>query len=202
MTATQTTAPLTMVTAYYQLKDTYRARTPRDYRKKMSRFLPFIKWPVVVFCEAESVDQVMRLRGDKPTVCYVTPVNEFLAARHRDILHAHNAQRQPGFNVDILLIWHEKANFVRRVMDANPYQSERFFWVDIALMRGGWAPLVSRLSARIEWPNLQAVRALGDHVTFFGRPNLAPPPRKNHPVSMLDYGRALGRQARAGAALL
>lgn len=175
-------APLTLVTAYYQVEDPLRPdRTLRDNKDKMSKLLPFIKWPVAVFCEAELVGTINSLRGDKPTMIYVTPREDFLVWRHREILQAHNAQRQPGFAVDLSLIYHEKANFVRRAIIDNPYQSEMFLWCDMGLMRGSkdrWTTNVLRLSERIEWPNLQACRAFGDQVAFFGSPNLPPPPRK------------------------
>lgn len=182
-TTPKTTAPLTLVTAYFEVKDTLRNRTPRHYHAKMAKLLPFVKWPMVVFCEAPWVDTIKNLRGDKPTVIYATRWEEFSVYRHRDILHAHTAQRQPQYNADLSLIFHEKANFVRRVIDENPYQSDMFLWCDIGLMKVTWRecrymPRVLRLSEQIEWPNLQVCRAFGDQVAFFGRHLSPPPPRK------------------------
>jgi len=155
MTATQTTAPLTLVTAYFEVNDPVRKRTPRDYHAKMKKLLPAVNWPMVVFCEAQTVDAIKRLRGDKPTVIHVMRMDEFSVWRHREILRMHTAQREPQYNADLSLIFHEKVNFVRRVIDANPYQSEMFFWCDIGLMKVArrvcWdMPRVLRLSARIE----------------------------------------------------
>lgn len=173
-------APLTLVTAYFEVKDTVRNRTPRHYYAKMKKLLPFVNWPMVVFCEAKTVDMIKRLRGDKPTVIHATRWEEFSVWRHREILHAHNAQRHPQYNADLSLIFHEKINFVRRVIDENPYRSEMFFWCDIGLMKVTWRecwgmPRALRLSERIEWPDLQICRAFGAQVAFFGR-HYRPPP--------------------------
>jgi len=57
-------APLTLVTAYFALPR--RSRTVRDYHAWMSNLLPFVEWPLVIFCDAESLAVIKRLRGGKP----------------------------------------------------------------------------------------------------------------------------------------
>jgi len=165
-------APLTLVTAYFAMDDSSAprpdGRTSRDYHQWMANFLPVIKWPLVVFCDQQSADIIKRLRGGKPAVYHITRLEEFSIHRHRHELRAHIAQRCLGFPADLSLIYHEKANFVRRAMDENPYHSEMFFWCDIGMFRApkGWA--VFQPSERIEWPNLRVCRtASGNQTAFF-----------------------------------
>ena len=161
--------PITLVTAYFELEDPGRGRTASDYHAWMANLLPFIRWPMVIFCDEQSVDIIKRLRGGKPAVYCVTSLEEFFVYRYRDILHAHIAQRWPGISPDCSLIYHEKANFVRRAIDMNTFGSEMFFWCDIGYFRNNKRQTGFHLSDRIEWPNLQACRtAFGDKVAFFG----------------------------------
>jgi len=190
-------APLTLVTAYFALPR--RSRTVSDYHAWMSNLLPFVEWPLVIFCDAESLAVIKRLRGGKPAAYRVTRLQDFRAYRHRDAICAHAMQRlgRPAgqtIGIDAALVWHEKANFVRRAIAENPYRSEMFFWCDIGLLRRG----VFRPSPRRAWPNLQICREkFADRPVFFGRQN-APPPAE----SGLDYGGILGRRGIANAPIL
>ena len=90
-TAAQTPAQgheITLVTAYFQLDNAARGRSPRDYSAWMAQLLPFIRWPMVIYCDAQSVEQVKRLRGGKPAVYCVTSLEEFAGYRYRDIIRA------------------------------------------------------------------------------------------------------------------
>lgn len=162
-------SPITLVTAYFELEDPLRGRTAHTYYDWMANLLPFIRWPMIIFCDEQSVDTVKRLRGQNTAVYCVTSLEEFYVYRHRDIIHAHVAQRYPGLNPDLSLIHHEKANFVRGAIGMDAFGSEMFFWCDIGLFRSNKRQAVFHLSDRIEWPNLRACRsAFGNKTAFFG----------------------------------
>lgn len=179
-----------MVTAYFALPR--RSRAVIDYHAWMANLLPFVTWPLVIFCDEQSLGRIKRLRGSKPAAYRVTRLQDFRAYRHRDAIHAHVMQRlgRPAgqtIGLDAALVWHEKANFVRRAIDENLYHSEMFFWCDIGLLRRG----VFRPSARREWPNMQICREkFAGRVAFFGR-HIAPPPPA---ATALGHGRILGRR--------
>ena len=159
---------ITLVTAYFQLDEDGRKRSAGTYHDWMANFLPFIRWPRVVFCDAQSVEVIKRLRAGRPARYCVTSLDEFFVARHRDILHAHFRQRKPHLNPDISLLYHERANFVRRAIDADYFGSELFFWCDIGILRHINGLALLRFSERIEWPNLEVCRAaFADRVGFF-----------------------------------
>ena len=168
---TEHRAPITIVTAFFALDKSNAprpdGRTPSDYHQWMANFLPVINWPLVVFCDAQSVDTIKRLRGDKPAVYHITRFEDFSVYRHRRILRAHIAQRWPGFPADLSLVYHEKAHFVRRAIDENHFGSDMFFWSDIGMFRVPKRRAMFQPSARIEWPNRRVCRAFGNQVAFF-----------------------------------
>jgi len=170
-------APLTIVTAFFAIEDRHRNRSARDYYAWMAHFLPFIRWPMVVYCDAQSLAAIKRMRGRKPTVYRVTDLRDFFVHRYRDAIVEHNEQHQLNLHADVCLVWHEKANFMRCAIDENPFESEMFFWCDIGFFRPHKTRAWFCLSERIEWPNWRICQAaFANQATFFSR-TIAPPPR-------------------------
>jgi len=123
--------------------------------------LPTVGWPLVIFCDEQSLAMLKETRGDKPAVWHVTRPQEFYACRYL------TGRERAKFDVeDVLvtrsLIWHEKHHFLRRALSENPFGSEMFFWCDIGTFR--YDPLAFRMTFRLledsEWPNLEVCRAL------------------------------------------
>ena len=152
-------SPLTLVTAYFNVgaKPGHLAGNP--YPGWIRNLLPFIRWPLVIFCDEQSVDMLKEARGGKPAVYHVTRPEAFYAYRYLDNLKRlpFPAERAEAF-VACSLIWHEKHHFLRQAMSENPFGSEMFFWCDIGLFRSERFGL--RLSESVEWPNLRVCRAL------------------------------------------
>jgi len=170
-------APLTIVTAFFAIADRHRNRSAHDYYAWMGRFLPFIRWPMVVYCDAQSVAAIKRMRGRKPTVYRVTDLREFFAHRYRSAVLAQAKHTNRHFPADLFMVWHEKANFMRRAIDENPYRSEMFFWCDAGFFRPHKTHAWFRLSARIEWPSWRICRAaFADRLAFFRRSIRTPSP--------------------------
>ena len=164
--------PITLVTAYFALER--KDRSVSDYHKWMGNFLPFVRWPLVIFCDEQSLETVKRLRGQKPTVYLVTDYREFHAYQYREKI------RSSPFNIpiEVLMIWHEKPNFLRRAIEMNPFASEMFFWTDIGSYRVERHRAFFALSERIEWPDFRICRAMfHDKVGLFGvvDPRESPP---------------------------
>jgi len=178
-------APITLVTAYFALDANAAPREdgrgPGDYYRWMTDFLPRVRWPLVIFCDEQSAPTIKRLRGDKPAVVRITRFEDFRVHRYRDAINAHAAQRNPGFPADLAPIYHEKANFVRRAIFDNPFDSAWFFWCDISLIRQTNASIAQaafRFLPRTEWPNLQICREqFAGKAVFFGA--TSPPPPQN-----------------------
>ena len=158
------TYPITLVTAYF---DTGRKSKhfARPFRAWMNNFVPHVRWPLVVFCDEQSLDMLKRMRGPRPATYFVTGFEEFAVYRWRD-LYRDWVHRSPAahvqHSVEIGMIYNEKCNFLRRAIDDNPYLSEMFFWCDIGCFREDSSKGVvdMRLSECGEWPDLAVCRTL------------------------------------------
>ena len=167
--------PLTLVTAYFELGG--KPESPEQgnpYPRWIRNFLPHVRWPLVVFCDEQSLDMLKGARGDKPAVWHVTRPEDFYAYRYLDDLKRLPCRASPGdatiprkVFVARSLIWHEKHHFLRQALSENPFGSEMLFWCDIGQFRYNpdapqWSVQQNmfRLFEDIEWPNLEVCRAL------------------------------------------
>jgi len=162
--------PITLVTAYFELggkPDCPGRENP--YPRWIRNFLPNAHWPLVIFCDEQSLDMLRDARGDKPAVYHVTRPEEFYSWRYLDDLKRLQfpAERAESF-IARSLVWHEKHHFLRQALSENPFGSEMLFWCDIGQFRhdpggpwrGWWCGRTSfRLYEDIEWPNLEVCRA-------------------------------------------
>jgi len=172
--------PLTLVTAYFELGGRPGWPEPENpYPRWIRNFLPLVQWPLVIFCDEQSLDMLKEARGGKPAVWHVTRPQEFYTYRYLDDLKrlpnlAEHAGAPAAREVLVTrsLIWHEKHHFLRQALSENPWHSEMFFWCDIGHFRHDpnapwWPPrsalrkfLLLRLYEDIEWPNFEVCRSL------------------------------------------
>ncbi|MDD9868552.1 MAG: hypothetical protein OXU50_01440 [Gammaproteobacteria bacterium] len=167
--------PITLVTAYFELGGKpEHPELENPYPGWIRNFLPHVRWPLVVFCDEQSLDMLKEARGDKPAVWRVTRPEEFYTYRYLDdlkrlpccTLYGEAPITREVF-VARSLIWHEKHHFLRQALLENPFGSEMLFWCDIGQFRyNPDAPMIEgprmtfRLFEDIEWPNLGVCRAL------------------------------------------
>jgi len=147
--------PLTLVTAYFEIRASQQRYAGNPYPGWARNLLPFVRWPLVVFCDEQSLDMLKEARGDKPAVWHVTRPQEFYVHQYYALWQTRRASRLAA---EYGLIWNEKCNFLRQAMSENPFGSEMFFWCDIGLFRRD--RLGPRLYEGVEWPNLRVCRAL------------------------------------------
>ena len=166
--------PITLVTAYFDLGCKQKKYAGNPYPGWIGNFLPFVQWPLVVFCDEQSLDMLKEMRGDKPAVWHVMSLEEFLCTKYWNLLK--NLETDAGFAAEYGLVWHEKHNFLRRALSENPFDSEIFFWCDIGMFRfrqdtSLWRlPLkYFRLYEDVEWPNLRVCRALPQDKVILAR---------------------------------
>ena len=163
--------PLTLVTAYFDLGSKQTKYADNPYPGWSRNFLSTARWPLVIFCDEQSVDMLKEARGDKPAIYHVTSLEEFVVHKYLDHFRARYESFQgvekPPCTPEAALIYHQKVDFLRRVMSENPFGSEMLFWVDIGSFRyERKSRLISLLRLRfclpedMEWPNLQVCRAM------------------------------------------
>jgi len=163
--------PITLVTAYFELggKPGW-AENP--YPGWIRNFLPFVRWPLVIFCDEQSLDMLKEARGDKPAVWHVTRPEEFYVYKYLgDLKRLSFPAGQAEVFIARSLIWHEKHHFLRQALSENPFGSEMLFWCDIGQFRychgapwswqtALWNFRLFRLYEDLEWPSLGSCRAL------------------------------------------
>jgi len=147
--------PLTLVTGHFDLGANQQRYAGNPYPEWARNFLPYVRWPLVVFCDEQSVDMLKEARGDKPAVWHVIRFEDFYVHQYYALWQTRRAWRLAA---EYGLIWNEKCNFLRQAISQNPFGSEMFFWCDIGLFRlSRFGP---RLSEDVEWPNLRVCQAL------------------------------------------
>ena len=157
--------PITLVTAYFNVAPKP-GFSENPYPGWIRNFLPHVRWPLVIFCDEQSVEMIKEARGDKPAVWHVTRPEEFYAYRYLDDLkRLPFPEDQAEAHIVRSLIWPEKHHFLRQALSENPFGSEMLFWCDIGRFRyNPDAPLWSiwrwsfRLYEDIEWPNFEVCR--------------------------------------------
>ena len=156
--------PITLVTAWYKIRRRGESSF-RPYEEWMRNLLSHIRWPLVVFGEEQSLDEMRRMRGDRPAVYLAVSPEEFLAHRYWSVFQdqcTDRPDRSSSLDPNLAMVWNEKCNFARRAAGMNPFKSEMIFWCDAGAFKAtaSYNEQVFRLSGRIEWPNLQVCRAL------------------------------------------
>jgi hypothetical protein len=128
----------TIVTCYYRSPAKH---TNTQYDEWMENFLTTVENEMVIFCDEESFNKVMILRKDFEdiTQVYIMPLNEtYCGNENYQKLWKKDWERdiERGIhNPNLYMIWNEKAMFVYRVMQINPFNTEFFCWCDIGCFR-------------------------------------------------------------------
>jgi len=73
--------PITLVTAWYKIRRRGESSF-RPYEEWMRNLLSYIRWPLVVFGEEQSLDEMRRMRGDKPAVYLAVNPEEFIVRKY------------------------------------------------------------------------------------------------------------------------
>jgi hypothetical protein len=124
----------TLVTAYYDIKSKF----PKDhYVSWMTTFLK-IKAPIVLFTEEHMVSTIQALREDRPIHIIVMPFEELDAWKLYKDKWIAQSDMDPESSVhspELYAVWAQKAFFVERAINHNPYHTDYFFWCDIGAFR-------------------------------------------------------------------
>jgi hypothetical protein len=134
----------TVVTAYYPIKSKFPSER---YIHWISQFWPATDCPLVFFCPPEvagPLEQLLRGRGG-PTKVWPLPFSELAAFKRLcPALWLSSWLQDPEKDIhtpELYAIWFEKKEFMRRVIEANPFGSETFVWCDAGICRfPEWVP--------------------------------------------------------------
>ena len=138
------TEPVTVVSAYYEMKSKY---TKDHYKKWIRLFLQTISCPLVFFTDEHLVPFIQECRKDLPIRIIVYPREDWLSTKRFppsvwETLHTRDVEKNIHAP-ELYKVWYEKAEFVRKAIELNPFGHTKFLWTDAGILRSeGLAALV------------------------------------------------------------
>lgn len=124
----------TVVTAYYPI----RSKFSKDrYMEWASTFLR-MESPIVLFTEESMVHDIRQRRGTLPIRIITIPFYELDTWQRYQPQWMEHYELDPEKSIhspELYAIWAQKAFFVERAIQANPFQTDFFFWCDIGAFR-------------------------------------------------------------------
>ena len=132
------TAPNTIVTAYFPIPSKHQKE---NYQKWMQNFLS-LHDAMVIFTDASSASFIKNLRAHatKKTYIIIQRLEDTKTAKLFDeAFWKKQFEKDPEKKIHrdyrLYWIWNEKTNWLNKVVEANPFNSTFFAWVDIGYFR-------------------------------------------------------------------
>jgi len=121
----------TIVTCYFQIK----SKQPVESYMLWMQYMLEKQCPMVIFCDKESYP-IIKAQRPHHTKIIVMTMTEFHSYRYIDAYRAnYELDHERYHSPELYMIWAEKVHFVKRAIEMNPFQSDRFLWVDIGCFR-------------------------------------------------------------------
>lgn len=132
-------AKVTVVSAYYPIPSKF---DPQTYLKWIELFWPHSDCALVWFTVPGLIGMFERLFANRPgpTKVLGLRVEDFTAFQSMNpaiwaIASEKDPEKEVKHTPELYAIWYEKKEFVRRVIELNPFQSEKFVWCDAGIVR-------------------------------------------------------------------
>lgn len=129
--------PATVISAYYEMNSKH---SLSDYNKWIELFLKDNNMYLIFFTEAHLAGFIQECRRgyEEKTTIIILPRGEWLANTYEqkvwDTLHTIDPEKSIH-TPELYKIWFEKAEFVKRGIELNPYEHDDFIWVDSGICR-------------------------------------------------------------------
>jgi len=123
----------TLVTAYYDIKSKFN----KDVYLQWMRTFMKIHAPIVLFTETNMIEYIMSIRYDLPLQINIIPFSEidtWKLYKDKWIEH-HKMDPEMHHSPEVYAIWAQKAFFVEKAIEENPFNTSYFFWCDIGAFR-------------------------------------------------------------------
>ena len=128
----------TIVTAYFKSPSKYNTAS---YDEWMTNFLTTVDNEMVIFCDRGSFEFITTLRANFVNKTRIVIIElEQLYCSQPHFMEYWKKDFARDFeknihNINLYIIWNEKAMFVGKVMKADPFKTEFFMWCDIGCFR-------------------------------------------------------------------
>jgi hypothetical protein len=97
-----------------------------------------LKAPIVLFTEESMVDEILKLRENRPIQIITIPFTELDTWKLYKDKWVQNHQIDPEnryHTPELYAIWAQKPFFVEKAIEINPFKTDYFFWMDFGAMR-------------------------------------------------------------------
>lgn len=124
----------TLVTAYYEVK----SKHDHNLYHQWGKTLLSLACPIVIFVEPRHVEMIREWRGNKPIHIVPLPFEDLEMWKKYKATWAHQHEIDPEQSIhspELYAIWAMKTTFVEFAIDANPFDTEYFFWCDFGAFR-------------------------------------------------------------------
>jgi hypothetical protein len=124
----------TIVTAYYEIPS---KASKEKYLPWIHNFLTFIEGNIVFFTTENLIEHFKSIRSHN-IIYKILPFSEFNAIQEHgwDFWKRHKSlDPEPYHTPELGAIWYEKKEFVLRVIEENPFNTEYFIWCDAGCVR-------------------------------------------------------------------
>lgn len=127
----------TIVTAFYNLEN--KKYITEAYIYWINNYLPYIDSYMIIFTDKNSYDFIKESRKNylNKTNIIILDIKDFYTYKYLDIWKKHlDIDHEKNIhNIELYMIWNEKANFIDKAIDYNPFNTEFFIWTDIGMIR-------------------------------------------------------------------
>lgn len=131
----------TVVTCYYKFKSKHSAE---DYEKWINLFLPNINCNLIIFTSPDLKDLLLNARRSYPNNTFIICQKfEDLELNRKyidkwDYQYSIDPQKAPEHKKrtkECFILWNSKLLFLKKSIELNPFNSDKFVWTDIGCLR-------------------------------------------------------------------
>ena len=128
---------LTIVSSYYKIKSKHKPREYIDWLNNIAK----INKSIVFFSNKKFMPHLKRIRPKKfhnKTVFNTVEIEDFYSYKHflKEFTDSWKVDFEKSYHtIPLYLIWAEKCNFLKKVIEDNYFNSTCFYWIDAGLFR-------------------------------------------------------------------
>lgn len=126
---------ITIVTCYYKIKS---KRTHECYVNYINNFFNNISANIVVYTSKEDSKLLSKFQNDKIKIV-IKEFNQIeLYKKYSNIMkkqYEMDNQKNTGRTYQCYILWNSKLDFLKEAIETNPFNSDKFMWLDIGSIR-------------------------------------------------------------------
>lgn len=184
----------TIVTAYFQLNKSKHGHN--KYIKWIENMLTNItNAPLYIFCDSQSEELIKSYRWKTDalknrTYIKVIELDDFLVDKYKNDFITHYNKLDPEKNIhspELYMVWAEKSEFLQKVSNDNPFNSDFFLWCDIGCFRNRQDKQDISLDKISNFPNEDKIKLIPKDKIILTETGNLNPWRNLHPNGLTTH---------------